>query len=237
MAEPFPWPLEYRFSVRRKTLVIEVREARVLVRAPAGYPQALLEQAVRARAEWIAARVAEQRQRMATRPRYRYTSGESLPYLGQALTLEVGCGPKQGVYRKGGSLIITTSRRSVKAESEQVYGQLLSWYRRQAQSVLTDKTQTFSRALGQVCRSVRIRATRSKWGHCTRAGDIQYNWQILLAPEPVVDYLVAHEVSHLRHHHHGAAFWQQVAELYPGYKPHRQWLRAYGHTLFLPQPE
>ncbi|MBU2886633.1 M48 family metallopeptidase [Gilvimarinus agarilyticus] len=237
MANAFPWPLQYRYSTRRKTLAIEVREGRVLVRAPQGYPRVLLDRAISARVDWITSKVQAQSARIATRPRYRYTCGEVLPYLGGKLTLKVVAGVKLGACREGAALHITTSARSRKPVEIQVYEQVTGWYREQAQTLLSQKTQQLSAKLGKNCRSVKVRATRSKWGHCTRTGDIQYNWQILLAPESVVDYLVAHEVSHLRHQHHGAAFWRQVASLYPGYDVHQRWLREHGHTLSLPQPE
>ena len=78
-----------------------------------------------------------------------------------------------------------------------------------------------------------MRFTRSKWGHCTSEGVLQYNWHIVLAPEPVVDYLVAHEVCHLRHLNHSAHFWALVASVCPDYQAQRDWLKANGRCLTL----
>ncbi|MDO3387375.1 SprT family zinc-dependent metalloprotease [Gilvimarinus sp. SDUM040013] len=237
MADSFPWPLEYRFSQRRKSVGLEVREGRVIVRAPAGYPSVLLARIVRNKVRWISAKVAEQSVRMAARPRYNYQDGDLLPYLGSHLRLRVGAGRKQSVTREADTLSVCTSARSNKTTRRQTYEEVSLWYRQQGLALLTEKTHNLCARQGLECRSVKVRLTRSKWGHCTRTGDIQYSWQILLAPEPVVDYLVAHEVSHLRYPHHGASFWRYVEQLYPGFEPQRQWLRDHGHTLILPAPE
>ena len=107
------------------------------------------------------------------------------------------------------------------------------WYHQQAQDILTQKTEQLTRQMGLKYQQVIIKATRSKWGHCTSRGVIQYNWHILLAPEAIVDYLVAHEVSHLRHHNHSSEFWSLVASVCPDYQALRQWLKRQGACLVL----
>lgn len=231
------WPLEIRYSSRRKTIGLEVRDTRVIIRAPRGYPAAALEALAEERSDWISAKVQAQRSRIALRPHYQYTQGEYLPYLGEQLQLVIQDAGARQIEQAGHQLHVTTGRRSTKPKAQQVYELVCHWYRDKALELLTHKThQLCSRAALQ-CRQVTVRSTRSKWGHCTSQGDIQYNWQILLAAEPVVDYLVAHEVSHLRHPNHSPAFWQCVADLFPGYEQQRLWLRRQGHLLVLPIPE
>ena len=99
--------------------------------------------------------------------------------------------------------------------------------------MLADKTRNRAAELGVTVGDIRLRLTRSKWGHCTRSGIIQYNWLIALAPESVVDYLVIHEVCHRRHLNHSRAYWQLVESLCPDYLRRRQWLKDWGHTLVL----
>ena len=99
--------------------------------------------------------------------------------------------------------------------------------------ILSRKTLALAARLGKTVSKITIKATKTKWGHCTSRGAIQYNWQILLAPEPVVDYLVAHEVSHLIHHDHSPAFWARVARICPDYLALRRWLKQQGGQLVL----
>ena len=76
-----------------------------------------------------------------------------------------------------------------------------------------------------------LRKTKSKWGHCTQSGTIQLNWQLRQAPLAVQQYVIAHEVAHLRHMNHSAQFWQTVEILMPDYQLHRQWLKVHGYRL------
>lgn len=232
MTGPFPFAVEYRFS-RRRTVSLEVRDTRVRVRAPVGTSQRVLQQFVASRASWVSEKLAQQEHRLAQRPSYRFVTGEALPLLDGQLTIAVGPAPKNSVSRSGDTLQVGLSRRSPHSPQVQTEALVIDWYRRWAQELLTAKTADLCQRLGLHCREVRVRATRSKWGHCTGDGRIQYNWQIVLAPEQVVDYLVAHEVCHLRHPHHGPAFWQQVAEVCPDYQPLRKWLREQGFRLVL----
>ena len=106
-------------------------------------------------------------------------------------------------------------------------------YQSEALALLAKKSEKLASVLGLKFALVRVRRTKSKWGHCTVRGELQYNWLVCLAPEPVVDYLVAHEVCHLCHHNHGRAFWQLVESVCPRYRELRRWLRDNGHRLVL----
>ncbi|UTF61649.1 M48 family metallopeptidase [Gilvimarinus sp. DA14] len=233
MAKLLP-SVEIRYSSRRRTIGIEVRDAQVVVRAPRGFPESQLRAMVAAKSRWIEDKVARQRQRLHDRPVYQYCDAEYFPYLGGRLRLKVSQGARQECWRDGEDLVVQLGRRSRQSEPQQIHAAVAAWYRMRALEVLETKTRRLCLNAGLRAGKVSVRATRSKWGHCTRLGDIQYNWQILLAPEPVVDYLVAHEVSHLVQQNHSPAFWRQVERLCPGYQSWRQWLREHGHTLILP---
>ncbi len=76
-----------------------------------------------------------------------------------------------------------------------------------------------------------LRDTRSRWGSCTATGRLMFNWRLIMAPAPVLDYVAAHEVAHLAQMNHSPAFWATVTRLFPDYAPQRRWLRAQGETL------
>lgn len=232
MTGSLPFAVEYVFS-RRRTVSLEVREARVRVRAPVGTSRRLLEQLVIERANWVNDKLLQQRQRLACRPEYRFETGEHLPLLGNWLKLEVTSAAVNSVSQKDEALVVGLSARSRREPRQRVEALVTNWYRQYALELLTARTQQLCQRLGLQSRAVTVRATRSKWGHCTSDGRIQYNWQIVLAPEQALDYLVAHEVCHLRHPHHGQAFWQLVATVCPEYQRWRQWLRQEGHRLVL----
>ena len=87
--------------------------------------------------------------------------------------------------------------------------------------------------VGLLISLVSFRKTKTKWGHCSTRGIIQFNWLIMMAPNEVIDYLVAHEVSHLVHMNHSTDYWRVVSSLCPNYKIHRDWLRENEHRFRL----
>ena len=87
-------------------------------------------------------------------------------------------------------------------------------------------------ALGVQASAIRLRDGKSRWGSCSSNKTLSFSWRLILAPPEVLDYLVAHEVAHLREMNHGAQFWAHVAALCPQYKTHQQWLRTEGTQLW-----
>jgi predicted metal-dependent hydrolase len=220
-------------SARRRTISIEVRDAEVIVRSPPGVPHRTLHQMVCHKRAWVLKKLTAQRSQLVRIPEYSYLSGSTMPWLGRPVILAVHHGAVGGVQFRDGELRVTLSRRSRQPDTEQARVLVCRWYREQALSLLTAKSSALAGRLGLDYREVKVRVTRTKWGHCTSSGILQYNWHIVLAPEPVVDYLVAHEVCHLRHMNHSADFWALVASVCPDYRVLRKWLKANGRCLTL----
>lgn len=232
-------PSELGFDVRilrskRRSISIEVRDAQVSVRAPMRAPESVLWDFVQEKAVWIRRKIQEQQQREEVTPvAIEYKTGSLLTLMDEQLTLVLGRGSISAVKRVDDQLHVLLSQRSRKPEQQQIREQLGRWYQQQALNILTQKTDILTQRMGLKYAELAIKATRSKWGHCTSRGAIQYNWHILLAPEAVVDYLVAHEVSHLRHHNHSPSFWSLVSSVCPDYQAFRLWLKRNGSSLVL----
>ncbi len=231
-----PLGFAYRIvrSPRRRSVAIEVRQAQVTLRAPVAVAETYLLTFLKQKAAWVRAKVAEQQQHLLQQPATaEYRTGSLLPFLDGSLALVLATGNTAAAARVGQELHLILSSRSRKPQQVQIRELLARWYQQQALQLLSAKTRVLAAQMGLRFSQVSVKATRSKWGHCTSAGAIQYNWQILLAPEAVVDYLVAHEVSHLRHHNHSPAFWALVASVCPNYLALRRWLKALGNRLVL----
>lgn len=218
---------------RRRSISIEVRAAQVVVRAPMAVAERELHGFVREKSAWVVQKIVAQQLHQASIPKRNYVDASELPFMGQVLRLSIEAGASAQVARVGANLQVYLSRRSRLAEEEQARRLVSVWYQEQALAILTVRTQALCARMGLQCTAVTIKATRSKWGHCTSRGAIQYNWQIILAPLAIVDYLVAHEVCHLRYHDHSPAFWQLVASVCPSYRADRAWLRQHGARLVL----
>ncbi len=100
-----------------------------------------------------------------------------------------------------------------------------------ARDRLTRSVARHAAALGRPAGRITLRDTRSRWGSCNHRGDLMFSWRLVMAPPAVLDYVVAHEVAHLRHMDHSAAFWAVCEGLCPGWRGQRDWLRAHGAGL------
>lgn len=230
---PFPFEFSIVRSARRRTSSIEIRNAEVIVRAPPGIAEKQLLVFLAKKQRWILEKIAEQTRRINTVPVRSYQQGGFFPYLGRILTLQIEQAAAASVSLHDDILRVQLSRRSRLTDEEQTRRLIAGWYQQQALALLTERTRALAASLGLVARNVSVKVTRSRWGQCTSKGDIQYNWYIVLAPDAIVDYLVAHEVCHLRHHNHSAAFWSLVEQVCPEWRHSRQWLRNQGAHLVL----
>lgn len=107
------------------------------------------------------------------------------------------------------------------------------FYRRCARVEIKAKLDRACRVAGSSYSSLAIRNQRTRWASCSAKGAMSFNWRLLLAPEPVLDYVVWHEVSHLEVLDHSPRFWATVARFCPDHRDHAAWLRRHGATLVL----
>ena len=115
---------------------------------------------------------------------------------------------------------------------EFLHRRVTDYIKRQALKKLSEMSLAKAKILDCRVVSVKIKDTKSRWGSCSTRGCINYNWRIAMAPADVIEYLVCHEVSHLKHPDHSAAFWQTVRFLCPNYEQSRHWLKIRGKTLY-----
>ncbi|HVF77424.1 MAG TPA: SprT family zinc-dependent metalloprotease [Solirubrobacteraceae bacterium] len=151
--------------------------------------------------------------------------GATLPYLGMPLALS----PEQErtrAHRRGDTLLVP-------ADPELAAAAIERWYRRSAAKEIGPRLDAATQALGARYTKLSIRGQRTRWGSCSTSGAMSFNWRLLLAPEPVLDYVVWHEACHLRVMDHSHGFWALVSQHCPEFEEHRRWLRLRGSTLVI----
>lgn len=207
---------------KRKTAAIHVSIKGVEVRIPTHVSDEWANDFVVSKQQWISQKLNEQSHKHRQVPTIAF--GHTLLVLGVQTTLSFQTGKSKGWFSHEGELVYQAPSEP---NPEQLSELLQGYFKQLAQRYLPNATQQMANRLSKGTRLQKVvfRRTKSKWGHCTSAGVIQYNWLIMGAPKTVIDYLVAHEVSHLVHHNHSPAFWQQVEVLYPGYQPLQAWLK------------
>ncbi len=203
---------------RRVRVTVEpLGEVRVVL--PAGAPERLAADAVSELAPWIARRLERaERARSSLEAR-----AGTVPYLGEPLRLEPQAG-RSIVHRRGGTLLVPA--RDARPALER-------FYRRAARSEFAARLERASAASGARPSGLSVRAQRTRWGSCSSSGRISLNWRLMLAPSRVVDYVIWHEVCHLRVADHSPRFWRLLAQWQPTWREDRAWLAEHGATLTL----
>ena len=107
------------------------------------------------------------------------------------------------------------------------------WLKAAVKREIAQLAQAKAEALGVCVKNIGLRDTRSHWGSCSQSGRLSFSWRLVFAPYEVLDYLVCHEVAHLKELNHSAAFWRHVGALCPHYKKAQAWLKANGEGLYL----
>lgn len=104
-------------------------------------------------------------------------------------------------------------------------------YRAQAADIFARKAAYYAARMGVTFNRITIRDQKTRWGSCSSKGNLNFNWRLVLAPVPVLDYVVIHELAHRREMNHSSRFWDIVGEIMPDYQIHRRWLREHGGSL------
>lgn len=226
-----PIPYTVRVSRRARLLRLVIHPERGLeVVAPLGASQQRVEQVLTSKSTWIVRTLDRmERERAAAAPPP-LQSGRILPFAGERLRLVVTTGAPAGRYRAartGDALALVVHDD----DAETIRSALEAWYRHQARAVFEARLAACNAAYGFAYGRVSIKEQKSRWGSCSRRGNLNFNWRLLLAPLPVLDYVVVHELCHLKELNHSERFWRLVARGCPDYQTHRRWLRDNGRSL------
>ena len=146
----------------------------------------------------------------------------TVPYLGAELQLVPEA--RTRAHRRGDALLVPAHDPQDAIER---------WYRRAARTEIKPRLDAATARAGIAYDGLTIRGQRTRWASCSAAGAMSFNWRLLLAPEPVLDYVVEHEVCHLEVMDHSPRFWRLLESRVPDWRDHAGWLRRYGSTLVL----
>ena len=213
----------------RKTLAIEVQpDLRVTVRAPEGANLAEIEAKVRKRAPWIFRQQRQFALYLPKLPPRQYVSGETHRYLGRQYRLKViENGPAETVKLTRGYFYIGVLD---KGDPRRVERLLMAWYRCQARRIFQERLDLCLakvRFLNLNYPELTIRQMQTRWGSCTPEGKIILNLKLIQVPKAYIDYVVMHELCHLKEHHHGRRFYELLNRVMPNWREQRKRLNAF----------
>ncbi len=227
--------LDYRLiRSKRKTLGFLIDDDGLRVTAPRWVTVAEIESAIASKQQWIFKKINEQRERSVRRlqPPMEWRDGATLPFLGTDITVRVAEGSTMGVRFDDEKRELHVSLPN-SASEQQLKDRVQGWLQTEARRVFAERLDIFAEKLGVSFKSFALSSASTQWGSCTADGRIRLNWRLMHFALPNIDYVVAHELSHLREMNHGPQFWNTVQSVLPEFENARKTLRDH-HPEGLP---
>lgn len=213
---PIDITLRRNARARRFSLRVAQADGRVTLSLPTRAREADAIAFAYAQEEWIRTAIAKMPQTQ------RVVLGGNIAIEGVSLTLIAGQG--RSVRQEGTQLIVP-------GDPNQIGARVAAFLKVRARDRLAKASDHFAAQIGRQVTQISLRDTRSRWGSCTHEGALMYNWRLIMAPPPVLEYVAAHEVAHMVEMNHSDAFWSVVAQLFPHWQPQRRWLKQFGGQL------
>ena len=203
---------EYRYS-KRKTLAVCIDAyGRVIVRAPKNCPRQRIDAFLADKERWIQSHAEKRKASAAVIPTQ--IDGYQMPFAGERLTLCIA--DVKRIERVGETLYLPREKTQEK---------LQAWLKKQALSFLSARTIYWQQKMDVACKALKISSAKRKWGSCSSKDEIRYSYRLIYAPIDLIDYVVVHELSHIRYKNHSTSFWWEVAKYMPDYALRRARLK------------
>ena len=219
--------VEYQLKrSRRRTIGFVVDDSGLSVTAPQWVTHTQIDQALIERGDWVLRKLVEWRDHASRRERLaiRWEDGAALPFLGETLTMRLDTSHRGTPRVEGGILLVALPPG---AGAEQLRDSVQGWLQKQARLHFEERLAHFAHEHGVSPKRWTLSSARTRWGSCGPDGAIRLNWRLMHFPGQIIDYVIAHELAHLRELNHGPGFWNAVGELCTDYRQAREWLRGY----------
>ena len=209
-------------SKRRTIAIIVTRDAQLIVRAPFGIKDKIIDDFVSRKSKWIIKKLEDARRKCRNIIPKRFANGECFLYLGKSYPFK-----------------IVESNRIGLNESLEFPGKWLAhagiylkeWYKSQLLKTITERVCVYSEMTGLKHRSVKITSAKKRFGSCSPNGSLNFSWRLMMAPLNIIDYVVVHELVHIEVKNHSKKFWNKVRIILPDYKQSEKWLKENSHLL------
>jgi predicted metal-dependent hydrolase len=213
-------------SKRRSIALIVERDGSLVVRAPMQASDDTISRLVESKADWIKATQEKARKLGPAPVRKKFVDGEEFYFMGQLYRLEIVKGKQTALHLDDSFKMSPMTRPKARLAFE-------AWYKKQAKALIPGRVSQLAKTHGFEYQKIRISSARTRWGSCSTQGTLSFTWRLVMAPEDMIDYVIVHELVHLRFHNHSRDFWRQVELLMPDYKEKRLWLKKNAGFLTL----
>ncbi len=219
--------------VRRRSIGFVVGPEGLAVKAPRWVGLADIEAALHEKAAWILRKLREQRERAARlqSARVEWRDGAGFPFLGETVIVVLDPRATGAILNTAADALPGVPRLTLhvglpqSAAAEQVRDTVQSWLQRQARRVFEERVRHFAERLAVRCTRLSLSSAQTRWGSASADGSVRLNWRLIHFALPTIDYVVAHELAHLREMNHSPRFWDVVRSVLPDYERHRGTLK------------
>lgn len=212
-------------SKRKSIALIVGIDGSLIVRAPYKTTSKQIEAFVKEKEGWI-----RSKKEIATKlPRYKpkeFMPGEEFIYLGEIYTLVLVDEQSEPLVLSEHFLLL----RSVVLNAKEVFTQ---WYKNQAKQVITARVNIFAEKYDFEYKRINITSAKTRWGSCNSKGSLNFTWRLVMAPQDVIDYVIVHELAHLKINNHSMEYWRELEQIMPDYRDRKNWLNDNGQLLNL----
>lgn len=233
---------------KRSTACLRIQpDGTVEVRGPRLMSDAFVRKFVEEKADWIIQKRQEVAEHQSKKRNHTYQSEDVFLYLGEEYVLTlVAAGRKRvelvkaeensyvssdaetvEIARNDNRLVLHTTS----FEPRNIEKQLKEWYKKQATEYITNRVEYYAPRIPGEHAGITMENRKGRWGSCSSTGELTFNWRLMLAPPEIIDYVVVHELCHLKHMDHSPAYWKAVGSVLPDYKARREWLKENGIGL------
>lgn len=223
--------IEYTLTrSRRKTASIYVeRDGSVSVFVPVKLSDPEIDALIESKRAWIYRSLAEWRDLNARRVEREYVNGEGFLYLGRSYRLKRIPRQVEPVLLKEGYFCLRSGIRT-RTEADAAF---TAFYRAKGMHRIPPRVEYFRAKMDVHPKAVKVIDLKNRWASCTPGGNLNFHWKCMMAPLTVLDYVVVHELAHLLHPNHSAAFWSEVDKVLPDHQARKEWLRVNGAEMDL----
>ena len=210
---------------RRKTASIYIeRDGKVSVLVPEKLTARQVDDILESKRKWIYQSLAEWQDLNANRIQRDYVNGEGFLYLGRTYRLKLVSDLPEPLMLKDGYFCL----RATKASAPDADAVFREFYRVKGATRIPPRVAYFQAKMGVKSKSIKIMELKHRWASCTTNGNLNFHWKCMMAPLTIIDYIVVHELVHLKHPDHSKAFWNYLGKVMPDYLERKDWLKKYG---------
>ena len=217
-------------SKKRKTLTLEVNHQGVNVRAPYKMSEQTIMKFIRSKEKWLFKNI----ENMPSAPKpIEFENNSEILLFGDLYKIQIISGRKPIYIDQQNNVVIPVTKTKLPAQSS-IRNKLIRWYKNIAMQHLELRVKNYiSKMMPQTpTPKIKVRDYKRRWGSCDHRGDLSFNWRIVMAPSSIIDYVVIHEIAHLKEFNHSPMFWGIVEQQMIDWKDQQQWLKTNGADLY-----